>query len=83
MQNHHVRELGFRQHGETGGKADEGTKGGEVQQAQYPQVTPFEYRQLLTQRRFRGRQVVHAEPGCQRADQQERYPDPGRILQPQ
>ncbi|MNI55322.1 hypothetical protein D3C73_1102670 [compost metagenome] len=83
MQNHHVRELGFGQHGKTGGKTDKGTKGGEVQQAQHPQVTAFEYRQLLTERRFGGRQIVHTEPGRQRTDQQERYPNPGGVLQPQ
>ncbi len=42
----------------------------------------FQYRQLLTQRGFRRRQVVHAEPGRQRADRQERHPDPGGIFQP-
>ena len=55
----------------------------EIQQCHYPQVATFQNRQLLAQGRFGRGQVVHEEPCRQGKDHQERYPNPGGILQKQ
>ena len=81
MQDLHVRELGFRQHGEAGGESDEGAEGGQIEQRHNPQVQAFEHRQLFAQRGFRSRQVVHKEPRRQGENNQERYPDPRGVFQ--
>ncbi|SSN10979.1 Uncharacterised protein [Klebsiella pneumoniae] len=41
----------------------------------------LKYRQLLAQRRFRSRQVVHKEPRRQSENNQERHPDPRGVFQ--
>lgn len=56
-------------------------EGCQIQQAHNPQMTPFEYRQLLLDGGFRGSKIVHAKPRRNGEDGKERHPYPGRIRQ--
>ena len=76
-------ELRLGEQREAGRVADEGAERAGVEPAHDPVVLALEDHRLLGERGLGRGDVVHAEPGRERAGDDERHPDEAGVLQPQ